>query len=102
MSATFSRSKSELNRSEKVYYTLCVVIVIISILVYTYPSMYMLHKVYLHQLTSTDVKKELAKQNRLKLEYEILMSAADMEIRAADAGFIEPLPSNIVFVEKKR
>jgi cell division protein FtsL len=102
MSATFSRSKSELNRAEKIYYTLCVVLVVLSILVYTYPSMYILHKIYLHRLVNTDVKKQIAEQNRLKLEYELLMAAGGMELKSAAAGFVEPSPGQVVFVEKKR
>lgn len=102
MSATFSRSKSVLGRAEKIYYALCVILVVFSVLVYTYPSMYMIHKIYLHQFVSTNVKKELSKQNRLKLEYELLMSASDMERRSAAAGFIEPSPRDVIFIEKKR
>jgi len=102
MSATFSRSKAVLSRTEKMYYTLCVIFVVLAVLVYTYPSMYMLHKVYLHQLVNTDVKRQIAEQNRLKLEYEVLMSAEGMERRAVAAGFIEPIAKQIIFVEKKR
>lgn len=102
MSATFSRSKSVLNRTDKIYYILCAVAVILAVLVHTYPSMYMLHKFYFHQIVTTEVKKQLAEQNRLKLDYELLMSADDMELRAAAAGFVEPSPKQVIFIEKKR
>lgn len=101
MSATFSRAKVKLNKADKVYYMMTVFLLLFSILAYTYPSIHMVHRVYMEQNFKADIRRNLEEQNRLRIEYEMILSFEDMEKIARAMGFVEPARNQIIYVMKR-
>lgn len=97
---TWSREKAKLSKSETVYYALSIVILLFSILIYTYPSIQTVHNFYAQQKMAAKQSKLKKIQNSLMLKYERLMSPYQMKARAMQNGFIEPGPNQVSYVRK--
>ena len=98
---TYNRAKARLDREELVFYGLAVAFLLLALLVYTYPSVQMVHEVYREQKVKSRERDLLAEQTRLRLEFEMLMSPSEMEQRAVAAGFAPLDKEHMVFVGKK-
>jgi len=102
MKATFARPRSKLCKADKWFYAFSASLILSSLLAYTYPSLQIVHKVYVHQKLKVDTRKQREKQNRLKLKYESLISNREMETLAMNDGFDVPENGSIIYVRKIR
>ncbi len=98
---TFVRAKKRIDREELFFYSLAVFFFLLALLAYTYPSIEMVHQVYREQKIKSEERLLLAEQNRLRLEYQMLMSPQEMEQRAVAAGFALLDTGHVVFVRKR-
>jgi len=100
MRPTFAREKSRLNRRDKAFYGLSVMLFLLTMLVYAYPSIQSVQLFYEDQKLR-EVKRTLINmQNKLRLEYEMLISQDEMETRAFSHGYVDPAPGQIIYVRK--
>lgn len=97
----FNRVKARLDREELVCYAMAVLFLLSALLVYTYPSVQMVHEVYREQRIKSRERELLSEQTRLRLEYEMLMSPEEMEQRTRAAGFVPLDKEHWVAVVKK-
>ncbi|MDH5542948.1 MAG: hypothetical protein OEY64_08290 [Nitrospinota bacterium] len=102
MTYSFAREKSKLNHREKMYYTGGVLLLLYSILIYTYPSIHMLQKNYMKERVNAEIGRMLEEQNRLRLEYELIITNEEMEVIARRYGLSEPREGQIIYVKKER
>jgi cell division protein FtsL len=102
MIPTFAREKAKMSRSDKIYYISCVVVFLLTIIMYAYPSIQLMQQVYEERELEKEKRKLLAEQNRLRLEYEMLMSPDEMEERAKLHGYAEPAAGQIIYIKKIR
>lgn len=102
MTYSFARRKSQLGSNERLYYTGGVLLLLFSILIYTYPSIYMLQKHYMKERVNAELSRMLEEQNRLRLEYELIVSNEEMEVIARQYGLSEPKEGQIIYVKKER
>lgn len=97
----FRRANARMDREELAFYILSVVLLLSGLLAYTYPSIQTVHLVYREQRLKADERELLAERDRLRVEYEMLMSPVEMEDRARVAGFL-PVPQERVVYLRKR
>ncbi|MBI5177822.1 MAG: hypothetical protein HZA04_01010 [Nitrospinae bacterium] len=97
----FARARARINREEFIYSVLSVVFFLIALLVYTYPSVQMVHLVYHEQQVKAEERKLMAEQSRLRLQLEMMMAPGEMEARAINGGFGVPSAPQVVFVSKR-
>lgn len=102
MIPTFAREKARISRADKVYYSLAVFVLLLTVLMYAYPSIQGMQLVYEKQRIEAKKRELKVEQNRLRLEYEMLMSPDEMEARAKSHGYTEPSPGQVIYIKKKR
>ncbi|GMT42722.1 MAG: hypothetical protein IEMM0002_1133 [bacterium] len=102
MIPTFAREKSRMEQKDKIYYGLSIALFLLTILLYTYPSIQAVHQFYEVQKLQSMKRKLMIAQNRLRLEYEMLMSPDEMEARARSRGYAEPAGNQVVYIKKVR
>jgi hypothetical protein len=97
----FVRAKARMEREEAVYYVLSVLVLLLSLLIYIFPSVKMVNLVYRENQARAVERRIMADQNRLKLTFEMMMAPEEMERRAFNAGFSAASLDRIVYITKK-
>jgi len=97
----FARVRARVNREELTFYILSVVFFLLALLVYTYPSVQMVHLVYREQQVKKRERDLLAEQNRLRLQLEMMTAPGEMEARAVASGFAPPATQQVIYVSKR-
>jgi hypothetical protein len=97
----FGRAKASMEREEAAYYILSVLVLLLSLLIYIFPSVKMVNLVYRENQARAIERRIMAEQNRLKLRYEMMMAPEEMERRAFGAGFSAASLDRIVYITKK-
>ncbi|MFQ5431042.1 MAG: hypothetical protein ACE5EN_00885 [Nitrospinota bacterium] len=102
MIPTFAREKARMSRADKVYYTLSIVLFLLTVLIYGYPSIQSMKQVYEERDVKSEKRGLKVEQNRLRLEYEMLVTPDEMEARARLYGYVEPAIGQVIYIKKKR
>jgi flagellar biosynthesis/type III secretory pathway M-ring protein FliF/YscJ len=97
----FAREKARLDREEIFYYALSVAFFLLALIVYTFPSVKMVHLVYQEHKVKDAEKALKSEQTRLRLKYEMMNSPEEMEKRATQAGFAPVRRERVIYVDKK-
>jgi hypothetical protein len=98
---TFARAKAMLDREELFFYGLSVAFFLMALIVYTFPSVKMVHLVYKEQKVKGAERALLGEQTRLRLRYEMMNSPVEMEKRATEGGFAPARRDRVIYVDKK-
>jgi len=101
MIPTLARERIKIDRTDKIYYGSSIALVLLSILVYTYPEIQLVQQVYEEQELRMKKREPIAEQNMLRLRYEMLISPDEMEERAKFYGYREPSVNQVLYVRKK-
>ncbi|MBI3793763.1 MAG: hypothetical protein HY280_03415 [Nitrospinae bacterium] len=96
----FTRAKARVDREEMLFYGLSVGFLLLALLLYTFPSVKMVHQVYKEQKLKTKERALAAEYSRLKLQYEVAISPEEMEKQASKGGFVPSGKNRVVYVEK--
>ncbi len=102
MIPTFAREKARMSRADKVYYTLSIALFLLTVLIYGYPSIQAMKQVYEERDLKSEKHGLKVEQNRLRLEYETLVTPDEMEARARLYGYEKPAVGQVVYIKKKR
>ena len=102
MIPTFAREKARMGISEKLYYTLSIALFLLTFIVYGYPSIEAMKQVYEERKLASEKQNLKVEQNRLRLEYEMLVTPDEMEARARLHGYAEPAIGQVVYIKKKK
>ena len=102
MIPTFAREKARMNRVDKLCYTLSIVLFLLTLLIYGYPSIQAMKQVYEERELQSEKRKLKVEQNKLRLEYEMLVTPDEMEARARLHGYAEPAIGQVVYIKKIR
>lgn len=102
MIPTFAREKAWMSRADKIYYTLSIVLFLLTLLIYGYPSIQAMKQVYEERDLKSEKRSLKVKQNRLRLEYEMLVTPDEMEARARLYGYAKPAVGHVAYIKKKR
>lgn len=102
MIPTFARQKAKMSRSNKVYFTLSILLFLLTVLIYGYPSIQAMKQVYEERALESEKRALKVEQNKLRLEYEMLVTPGEMEARARLHGYAEPAIGQVVYIKKKR